>query len=399
MQELEILEYIREQGGATTDEIAIHFTGSSQQHLFTSKVNKMVKAGIIYKSIDNKITSNQGIASVYREVKDIKNYSTVSLFEQENHEATIMDIDYSTAKYIYEHCMNKNNRRISPSSSSPLAKLKADMTDYNFNPSSMLMFDTAGTLIDGHHRITAQVQTKRDVTYCVQLGCDKSWVHDVDTGKKRSLGDSLNMALKDKDLYTAWDLNTKQEELVKYLALHWTTNVTAKLTKPRFTGSGMSNRVIKEWVYEEGNHRLCTSFLSCIKNLRGINDPQINKVTNKAGTIGYRALMVALAEITLFYGEDLAVDYITTVFGLSGTKNTCDTSRTVKFLYDTVQEKTKAKRLDVRSAELLIYGYIINGFTLTHLKNHLNISTTSSKLGKIVKGEYVNINPLYLYDN
>ncbi len=57
-----------------------------------------------------------------------------------------------------------------------------------------IKFDTTGRLIDGQHRLTAVVMSKKTVQMAVITGLESKIMHVLDTGKARGGGDALTIA-------------------------------------------------------------------------------------------------------------------------------------------------------------------------------------------------------------
>jgi hypothetical protein len=85
---------------------------------------------------------------------------------------------------------NEVNRQIRPSR---VAQYARDMENDRWNFSAPLMFDTEGKLIDGQHRLTAQVKAKKTLKWLVIRGVPSSAQRTMDNTGVRTPADQLHM--------------------------------------------------------------------------------------------------------------------------------------------------------------------------------------------------------------
>lgn len=151
----------------------------------------------------------------------------------------IKKVTYRDALIISTHLSNEANRDTKPGK---VKEWAAAMEAGLWNPCSMLMFAKDGTLLDGHNRLEAQVKSKTDQTYVVQLGCEAGWLGSVDIGAKRSTKDTAQMVMR----CNGKDVNKKAAERLSAMATHFLANENSE--EVQVTGSGAPNTVTQRFV-------------------------------------------------------------------------------------------------------------------------------------------------------
>lgn len=363
----QVLNFLTKIGMGTIEDCALHFTGESRQNLYTTNFNRLEKLGKIVRTGDQKRTTNGGLANIYKVNNEKRD---TSLFKSEEHDAFVVEVDYDTALHIKTFCMNVANRNVHNQSKS-IIEIKEAMLAGNFTPNSMLQFDKDGILIDGHHRITAQVETKTDQTYVVQVGCDFYWVDSVDIGKKRSTKDAVHMKF-------FGDCSQQEEKLISAIATHFHCN----LNKPSgvdITGAGISNVELGVFIQEFGKDKLIDLANKIEKLSKDL--PDFKEAINSRCPVR-RAVVATVAEI-INVDEDFGSDFIHAVFGRNSDGVFRGTTPVaVKQIFNEVCNKMSNKTIQRGLAEKRVYTAFVNAHNLLK-KIHNGQTTTES---------YINLN-------
>lgn len=371
----QVINFLSENSNGTIEECAMHYTGESRQNLYTTNFNRLEKLNKIVKTGQQKQTTNGGWANVYK-INNSK--QDTGLFKSDEHNAFIMEIDYDTAVHIKTNCENNANRNVHNTSKS-LVEIKDAMKTGTFTPNSMLQFSRAGVLIDGHHRITAQVETKTDQTYVVQVGCDFDWVDSVDIGKKRSTKDAVHMKF-------FGECSGQEEKIISSIASHFYCN----LHRPSgvdITGAGLSNVELGVFVQNFGKSTL----ISLAQHLDTLSKdlPDFKEAISSRSPLR-RALTVAAAEI-LHADVEFGKEYINAVFGRNSEGVFRGTTPViVKQVFNDMGNKMKNKTVDRVKAEKRFYTVFINAHNLlkkvnlgmTTNEGFINLSSSSKYLLK-----------------
>lgn len=371
----QVINFLGSVGFGTIEDCALYYTGESRQNLFTTNFNRLEKLGKVVKTGQQKQTTNGGWANIYK-LESVK--ENTGLFKSENHEAFVLEVDYDTAVYIKSSCMNESNRNVHNASKS-LLEIKDAMTNGNFTPNSMLQFDKDGVLIDGHHRITAQVDTKTDQTYVVQVGCDFDWVDSVDIGKKRSTKDAVHMKL-------FGDCSAQEEKLISAIASHFHSN----LHKPAgvdITGAGISNVELGVFIQKFGKDKLI-GLANKIEKL-GKELPDFKEALSTRCPM--RRTIVAVVAEMLNSDEDFAEQFVHAVFGRNSDGVFRGTTPVaVKQIFNDVCNKMSNKTIQRQRGEKKVYTSFVNAHNLlkkihtgmTTTESHINLTSTSKYLVK-----------------
>ena len=371
----QVLNFLTKVGVATIEDCALHFTGESRQNLYTTNFNRLEKVGKIVRTGEQKKTTNGGLANLYK--VNVEKRDT-SLFKSDEHDSFVVEIDYDTALHIKTFCMNVANRNVHNQSKS-IIEIKEAMLAGNFTPNSMLQFDKDGVLIDGHHRITAQVETKTDQTYVVQVGCDFHWVDSVDIGKKRSTKDAVHMKF-------FGDCSQQEEKLISTIATHFHCN----LNKPSgvdITGAGISNVELGVFIQNFGKDKLICLANKVEKLSKDL--PDFKEAINTRCPVR-RAVVATVAEI-VYADEVFGTDFVHAVFGRNSDGVFRGTTPVaVKQIFNDVCNKMSNKTIQRSIAEKRVYTAFVNAHNLlkrvhkgeTKSESHINLTSTSKHLVK-----------------
>lgn len=272
-----------------------------------------------------------------------------------------MKLTYSDALIISTHLSNEANRDTKP------AKVKewaAAMEAGLWNPCSMLMFAKNGTLLDGHNRLEAQVKSKTDQTYVVQLGCEAGWLGSVDIGAKRSTKDTAQMVMR----CNGKDVNKKAAERLSSIALHFLANKNSE--EVQVTGSGATNTVTQRFV--EDNLDTLYNVLKEIDALVN-NDEFIDfKRMVTKGSIK-RSITCAISE--MFIDNPIcAKDFIKGVF----VNRYCATLVTVYKELQSLQDNENRK-----DRERAAYYLLVNAYRLMKLGQDRFLSLKNAKCASL----------------
>lgn len=235
-----IEQQILEMMPTTVDAAALQLA-EGKSHLLSPIFTELHNRGIIKKTGVTKRTSNGGYASEYDLSArfETKIQNVARRFSRDTHTVFIMKVTYRDALIISTHLSNEANRDTKPGK---VKEWAAAMEAGLWNPCSMLMFAKNGTLLDGHNRLEAQVKSKTDQTYVVQLGCEAGWLGSVDIGAKRSTKDTAQMVMR----CNGKDVNKKAAERLSSIALHLLQNRNSE--EVQITGSGSPNTVTQRFV-------------------------------------------------------------------------------------------------------------------------------------------------------
>lgn len=364
LREEQVIEFLtRSKTSAIVEEVAYHFTGEGKQSLFNPAFNSLEKAGVIRKTGEVRKTSNGGEAAVYtRCVGDVPFATIVKKFTHSVHGVTIAKITYEEAVAIGQFLTNPANRDVAKKSANVTEIAKA-MTAGTFNPCSMIMFAKDATLLDGHHRIMAQILSKTDQTYVIQVGAEMDWVPGMDVGKRRSSKDTAQMKLR-----LGGNLVSGPEaQLASSFATHMMMN-SNRIGGVTVTGGGIANSEMYEWVGK--NEDVCISLLREISRLRK-DLPDFKEAMSSPLK---RMLTGAFGEM---YVKDpiFAVSYIQAVFGRLNTGVfSGQTPVSVKSEFLSYCKKMEAKSIARDKAEREMYTILVNGHNVLKavFKNRLD---------------------------
>lgn len=131
------------------------------------------------------------------------------------------------------------NRRISQNA---IRRYAADMIKGEWKlTGEAIKFDTNGCLIDGQHRLSAVVASKKTVNMAVITGLENDIMSVIDTGKSRSAGDALSIT------GMAENANNIAALARKIIAFNGGTNDVMSSRRIRLKGESITNRDIIEY--------------------------------------------------------------------------------------------------------------------------------------------------------
>jgi len=347
----EVLEYLAMFGDATCEEIAYFYEGEGKQHIYTSAIQYLAKSGEIRYTGESRKTTNAAWALVFK-INTIEDEGEEVDFKSNIHNSKIMRITYEQAIYIRDHLWNKANRDVS-AKAAHVRSLVDIMKQGKFFPNSTLQFSKEGILMEGHHRITAQVAAKTDQTYNVQIGCDMEWITGVDVGKRRNAADTTQMHYR----LRGRDVNKREAAIIAQLAQHFIGNPDSK-EAIRVTGIGAQNHEIETWVQK--NEDFLAGYIGMIDELK-------NTVIDLAEALEgplKRTVLCVTAEM-FRKDKDFTKRYIKAVFGrYSDGVFAGNTPVAVKAIYKDLVKDYGDKKLNRTPAETGSFSVLANGYNL-----------------------------------
>lgn len=376
--------FIHEKGeaGATCYEVARHY--GIDQGLISNHFTDMRSGGKVIRTGERRRTTGNATAAVHISKsfldKTSKSFRSISqefsnLFVSSTHDVALIKITAAMASHIHKYRTNDNNRNITKGN---MRDLTEAMRDGNFNPNSTIQFSTDGILIEGHHRILAQVKTNTDQVYVVQIGCKYDWVNTVDVGKRRTGIDAVTMHLKNR----GWTVSKDDVNYLKLAAAQMINFVGNGLKQEHNRMSDPSNADLCRYI--DDNKAKLEASLNTYKALRAECGD-----FDEACSGSFKKLVQSLTHEMFSMDEEFTYEYITAVFGRnSDGVFSGKTPESVKDIYRQCRERTQ----DIKShREAVLSAAYVNGFNLLRAYNGgkiktesvMNLPATSNRLVKI----------------
>lgn len=173
------------------------------------------------------------------------------------------------------------NRKMRTSSKSHYAMTmkNGQWADYT----SMIVFDCNGNLIDGQHRLMAQVESGVSVGYVVLRGVDTSVYHTIDSGIRRTISDRSSMNSSESAIAVALSLYEGGAPIRRCLT-----------SSPSSSSTYAVDADVIEFGESDGNRSICRRLVN-----------KSSSVRNNIGKLSIRAFAVSYAVVRDHFGEDV----------------------------------------------------------------------------------------------
>ena len=405
--EIEVILQKAYPNGMTVEEISTEIFGSAYQNRINSclgelkeakKIRRDRKAGVsslgvkcdVWYYVDAVNTLDrieQNLDSVYNEENEMTNLNAlndiIAKVIRENNfilpspAVCIMQITHEEAELLKSRS-NPYNRKVKAAGRN-VKELIASMAAGKFKGTSMLVLSSDGTLIDGHHRITAHCSVGGVQTYAVMVGCEIDAHSTIDVGKRRSSKDTTVMSL----ALNGVELNNKQSQMASSIAQHQIAIAKSKKDENiSITGTSASNPEIQE--YCNNNSEFVSGFIKFIEECVSVN----RSLKDLLDGCTKRAVLCRLSEMYKD-NQTLTKAYVNDVIGgsMGGTIPNSKNTTAWHALEILNKYKTKESKEERRLAERKVSCVLMNSYVSikTAINNNSDLTKTTQGRGHVLK--------------